>query len=260
MNAKLFLAIASGVAAGSLACASPPNPNVQRAEVAYDAAASDPDVRAFAPRELREAESALQRARHAERADVDEDEVDHLAYLAQRRVEIAEVSADRKRDAAARRDVDVDVHVHPGVAAAPPATVVVRSPLYTDLDTHLHDLHPRQTERGVAIVMDDVWFDREHSSIRPDALPDLSRLADYLRTHEELDVIVEGHADRSEADRGAVDLSYARAEAVEDYFEDQGIDDDRITTRAVGASEPRTAGTSALGRQRNRRVEILVIE
>jgi outer membrane protein OmpA-like peptidoglycan-associated protein len=258
MNTKLYLSTAC-VAAGAIACASPPNPNVQRAEAAYDSAANDPEVTTYAALELREAEAALDRAQRAERRDADDEEVDHLAYLAQRRVEIAEVSADRKHDAATRQAVDVDVHVHPSVSAAPPP-VIVRTPVFTDLDSHLLQLHPEQTDRGVVIVMDDVWFDRERSTLRPDALPDLSRLADYLRTHPGLDVIVEGHADRNEVDRGTVDLSEERAEAVEDYFEDQGIDDDRIVTRAYGASEPRTAGATPLGRQQNRRVEIVVVE
>jgi outer membrane protein OmpA-like peptidoglycan-associated protein len=259
MNPKPLLATVCGLAAGAFACASPPNPNVQRAEAAYDAAANDPEVTTYAPLELREAETALDRAQRAERRDAEEEEVDHLAYLAQRRVEIAEVSADRKHDAAERKAVDVDVHVHPSVSAAPPP-VIVRTPVFTDLDAHLLQLHPQQTDRGVVIVMDDVWFDRERSTLRPDALPDLSRLADYLRTHPGLNVIVEGHADRNEVDRGTVDLSEDRAEAVEDYFEDQGIDDDRIVTRAYGASEPRTAGATPLGRQQNRRVEIVVVE
>jgi outer membrane protein OmpA-like peptidoglycan-associated protein len=259
MNARILVSTACGVAAGALACASPPNPNVQRAEAVYDAAANDPEVTTYAPLELREAEGALDRAQRAERRDADEEEVDHLAYLAQRRVEIAEVTADRKHDAATSKAVDVDVHVHPSVSAAPPP-VIVRSPIYTDLDSHLLRLQPEQTDRGIVIVMDDVWFDRERSAIRPDALPDLSRLADYLRSHRDLEVIVEGHADRNEVDSGTVDLSEERAEAVEDYFEDQGVDDDRITTRAYGASEPRTAGATPLGRQQNRRVEIVVVE
>jgi outer membrane protein OmpA-like peptidoglycan-associated protein len=262
MNTKLFLSTACGIAAGAFACASPPNPNVQRAEAAYDAAANDPEVTTYAPLELREAETALDRAQRAERRDEDDEIVDHLAYLAQRRIEIAEVAGDRKHDAADARNVDVDVHVHPtpSVSAPPPARVVVRTPILTDLDAALIELRPEQTDRGVVIVMDDVWFDRERSAIRPDALPDLSRLADYLRAHDDLDVIVEGHADRNEVDRGTVDLSYERAEAIEDYFEDQGVDDDRITTRALGASEPLTAGATPLGRQANRRVEIVVVE
>ena len=52
MNAKLLVSTACGVAAGALACASPPNPNVQRAEAAYASAANDPEVRTYASREL----------------------------------------------------------------------------------------------------------------------------------------------------------------------------------------------------------------
>src|SRR5262245_37994163 len=106
MKSKLLLS-ACGVAAGAFACASPPNPNVQRAEAAYESAANDPEVTTYAPLELREAESAVDRAQRAERHDADDEEVDHLAYLAERRVEIAQVSADRKHDAAERKSVDV---------------------------------------------------------------------------------------------------------------------------------------------------------
>ena len=70
--------------------------------------------------------------------------------------------------------------------------------------------------------------------------------------------MIEGHADPAERDRGALDLSLDRAEAVEGYLVAQGIDADRIVTRGYGASDPVVASGSVYGRPQNRRVEIVV--
>lgn len=113
MTAKLLVSSLCGVAAVALACASPVNPSLERAQEEYAAATADPEVTRYAPRELQEAEVALERAQRAHRRGDDDVEVDHLAYLASRRVEIAQVSGDRKHTQATPRDIDVDVHLHP---------------------------------------------------------------------------------------------------------------------------------------------------
>ena len=263
MNAKLLVSTACGVAAGALACASPPNPNVQRAEVAYDAAANDPrgadlrSARAAGGRRRARARAARRAARRGRRGG----RPSGLSRAAARRDRRGLGRTTSTTRPSARRWTSTSTFARTSPPRRPAhVRIVVRTPIYTDLDATLLELHPEQTDRGVVIVMDDVWFDRERSTLRPDALPDLSRLADYLRSHRDLDVIVEGHADRNEVGHGAVDLSEDRAEAVEDYFKTQGIDDDRVLTRAYGASAPRTAGATPFGRQQNRRVEIVVVE
>jgi len=111
------------------------------------------------------------------------------------------------------------------------------------------------------ITVEDVHFDTQRASLRDDALPDLARLADYLRAHPELKVQVQGHADPTELDEGAAgDLSQARAEAVAGYLVGQGIDSGRIETRAFGASAPVAPEDTAFGRGQNRRVQVLVYD
>lgn len=248
--------------AAGLACAGPVNSDLERAESEYRAAAADPYVADYAPTQLREAEAALARAQRAFRADAEEETVDHLAYLATRRVEIARATA-RRNEAFARVD-----------AAAP------RERLHRDVHAHEHDnghahgdglraaqlaallsaLRAEDTDRGVVVTVDDVLFDRNRAALRTEALPDLSRVADFLRVHPDLDVLVEGHADPAERDRGALELSLARAESVERYLVAQGIDEDRVVARGFGASDPAVPTDSYRGRQQNRRVEIVVVE
>jgi len=244
--------------AGALACAGPVNSDLERAEAEYRAAAADAYVADYAPTQLREAEAALARAQRAFRADADPEVVDHLAYLATRRVEIARATA-RRNEAFARVDappprshLHSDGHAHErahgdGLRAA-------------ELAALLSALRAEDTERGVVVTVDDVLFDRDRAALRSEALPDLSRIADFLRVHPDLDVLVEGHADAAERDRGALDLSLDRAESVERYLVAQGIDPDRLVTRGFGASDPAVPTDSFRSRQLNRRVEIVVVD
>jgi len=75
----------------SAACATE-NAALQRAQLAYEQARQDPEIRREAPLALHEAEQALRQAEQAS----DEEEVNHLAYLAERGVEIARAEAGRK--------------------------------------------------------------------------------------------------------------------------------------------------------------------
>src|SRR4030095_2370107 len=78
------------------ACASGTNPAFLDANAAYRAAAGDPKVTANAPVELHDAQQALDRAAQAHDDRKSDAEIEHLSYLARRRVEIAEARADQK--------------------------------------------------------------------------------------------------------------------------------------------------------------------
>lgn len=75
---------------------------------------------------------------------------------------------------------------------------------------------------------------------------------------------LEGHSDAGGADDANLRISQARAEAIRDWFIDQGIEAKRITIVAFGEQNPRAPnalpdGTpDEEGRAQNRRVEIRV--
>lgn len=85
-------ALAAAVAAAVLtACASTParNAALDNAKAGYERAAADSQVARSAPVELRRAQQALQQAEDAHRAGRDESAVEHYAYLARQRTEVA---------------------------------------------------------------------------------------------------------------------------------------------------------------------------
>jgi outer membrane protein OmpA-like peptidoglycan-associated protein len=73
-----------------------------------------------------------------------------------------------------------------------------------------------------------------------------------------LHVAIEGHTDSVGSDQYNQDLSEHRAEAVRDYFVQQGILSNAVEARGFGKSEPIASNDTPEGRQQNRRVELVL--
>jgi len=82
----------------------------------------------------------------------------------------------------------------------------------------------------------------------------LDDMAQRLKADPRARVIVIGHADSHEKSANA--MAKKRADAIEDYLEQAGIESSRITTRSAGASKPLDAGSDPLAQARNRRCEV----
>ncbi|MCX7904181.1 MAG: OmpA family protein [Caloramator sp.] len=122
----------------------------------------------------------------------------------------------------------------------------------------------REDIRGVVIELQEkILFDSGKADIKPESLPLLSKISQLLRMFEN-EIVVEGHTDNVPINRGYYDsnweLSADRAVKVVRFLvEKQGINPEKIT--AVGAGEYRPIATNATpeGRQKNRRVNILIV-
>jgi outer membrane protein OmpA-like peptidoglycan-associated protein len=257
MTTKLSLLAALGSGLLLVACATPVNRNLERAQADYAAAANDPQVRSLAPTALHDAQVALERAEQAQRESLTREEVDHLAYLASRRAEIARVSAQRNAHVAAAPPVVVVERTVETVPVVPRTTTTPRvEALAAELAVALQDLRTRRGEDGLVVSVEDVLFEPDRATLHPDALADLARLAEFLHAHPELEVQIEGHSDLSESDQ----LSISRARAVESYLVMLGVEATRISTVAHGDHDPIASSTTAVGRQQNRRVEIVLLD
>src|SRR5690606_19426615 len=100
-----------------------------------------------------------------------------------------------------------------------------------------------------------VEFALNSSQIRDGYDDDIAEMADFMKEHPQLDVVIEGHTD----DTGERDynqwLSERRADAVgKRVIENYGIADERIETVGYGEDRPKVEGTSAEARQDNRRI------
>jgi outer membrane protein OmpA-like peptidoglycan-associated protein len=69
---------------------------------------------------------------------------------------------------------------------------------------------------------------------------------------------VEGHTDNTGSDETNTKLSLQRAEAVRDYLVGQGLSAGSMAAKGLGKSVPVADNASPDGRQKNRRVEIIL--
>ena len=92
--------------------------------------------------------------------------------------------------------------------------------------------------------------------LTPPARAALDDLAEALHERPALRIEIAGHADGVGPAAANLRLSRARAEAVRSYLAARGIDDNRMTVRALGGSRPLAAGEGSAAAARNRTVEI----
>lgn len=127
----------------------------------------------------------------------------------------------------------------------------------------LTELKARQTPQQ-AIVIDlpaDVLFDFDKATLRPDAQPSIEKASELLRSYPDAPVVVDGHTDIKGSDSYNDALSMRRAKAVSEALD---VGTRTITTHGYGkrlpvADNQKPDGSDdPEGRQRNRRVEIII--
>jgi len=122
----------------------------------------------------------------------------------------------------------------------------------------------REDIKGVVIELQEkILFDSGRSDIKPESLPLLTKIAQLLSVFNN-EIVVEGHTDNVPINRGYYqsnwELSADRAVKVVRFLvENKGVSPERVT--AVGAGEYRPIASNATpeGRQKNRRVNILIV-
>ena len=118
----------------------------------------------------------------------------------------------------------------------------------------------KQDARGMVITLSDgVLFESGKSDLLLAAQLKLNSVADAL-TQQDPDarMIVEGHTDTQGGTTYNQALSERRAHSVRDYLVSRGVAADRVSSQGFGSSRSVADNNSAEGRANNRRVEIVV--
>jgi outer membrane protein OmpA-like peptidoglycan-associated protein len=105
----------------------------------------------------------------------------------------------------------------------------------------------------------DVLFDFDKADIRPDAAQALHQLATLIRAYPKGTARLEGHTDSVGVAAYNRKLSDRRAAAVKKWLvEREQIDAKRLSTKGFGATRPVASNATDEGRQKNRRVEVVI--
>ena len=105
-----------------------------------------------------------------------------------------------------------------------------------------------------------IEFETGSATIRPASYKMLDEIFESAVVAEGLKLGVYGHTDNSGSDDVNIPLSEKRAAAVKEYLLGKGLKAGRVETKGYGSSKPVSDNSTADGRSRNRRVEIVLGE
>ena len=109
-------------------------------------------------------------------------------------------------------------------------------------------------------VIEGIEFELDSATIRDASKPILDRAIKVLQDYPDIRIEIVGHTDNEGTPEYNEKLSRERAEAVEKYLVDQGVDTSRLETRGAGESEPRATNETEEGRAKNRRTEFKILK
>jgi outer membrane protein OmpA-like peptidoglycan-associated protein len=119
-------------------------------------------------------------------------------------------------------------------------------------------LPTRVTERGLVSEIGGVQFATGTAELSGPAREALARFSGIVASYPGLRFNVEGHTDNVGNPTANNELSLRRAIAVRDYLISQGVAASTIDVAGLGSSRPAADNSTAGGRAKNRRVEIVV--
>jgi outer membrane protein OmpA-like peptidoglycan-associated protein len=196
-------------------------------------------------------EEAMKAAAEAAKAKEDADRARQAAVAEQQAAlqqkqaaleqkQAAEAEAEKARQAAAKAEAE---------------KADMRAQLLAQLNSILQT---NDSARGLIVNMSDVLFDTGSFTLKPGAREKLAKVSGILLAHPGLNMQIEGHTDSVGSDGFNVRLSEQRADSVRDFLGEQGVSLSSITAQGFGKAEPVATNDTPEGRQRNRRVEIVV--
>ena len=117
----------------------------------------------------------------------------------------------------------------------------------------------RDLQVNQAFRLDNVYFDQSSYVLRPESYPQLDKLVKTLITTPKLVIEIAGHTDNVGDRRLNRALSENRAKIITSYLVKNGIREERLHHSGYGDSRPAAPNDSEMNKQKNRRVEFVVV-
>ncbi|MDR2807691.1 MAG: OmpA family protein [Spirochaetaceae bacterium] len=135
------------------------------------------------------------------------------------------------------------------------------SDISTELDRLGLEAEVTMVEGGIKINLENIQFRADRAVFLPGEEKKLEQIGRILSLYADRDILIEGHTAYSGSEESQLSLSQERADAVADYMiKNQIRSSERIITKGYGASRPIADNNTEAGKQKNRRVEITILE
>jgi len=123
----------------------------------------------------------------------------------------------------------------------------------------IKDIELKNVAVGNVIVLKNIFFDFDKSTLKPESFIELDRLVKLMQDVPSLRIEISGHTDSKGADDYNQRLSESRAKAVVEYVVSKGIKANRMEYKGYGETQPIDSNDTDAGRANNRRTEFKII-
>lgn len=127
-------------------------------------------------------------------------------------------------------------------------------------DFDLDPIQVRTVEENVTLILNNVFFDFDQATLKPESFPELNRIVSVLNERGSVQIEIAGHADAIGPQTYNLRLSERRAKSVVKYLTDKGVSQKRITVVFYGEKKPIAPNNTPEGRRKNRRVEFKILK
>ena len=110
----------------------------------------------------------------------------------------------------------------------------------------------------VELIFEDVYFDFDRSTLRPEALRLLDDAVTKLQANPGRTIVIEGHTCNIGTAEYNLALGERRASSVRDYLSSRGVPANRLQTRSYGEERPKFDNVREETRRLNRRAALVV--
>jgi outer membrane protein OmpA-like peptidoglycan-associated protein len=257
----------------------------------YENLAANADAQRYAAQRLKAAERAINEAEEAWEADRDQEVIDHHIYLAERRLAIAEeavrlaqaeqtvqnaeterrqvllnireAQANRAQEQASQAQARAEAAERRAQELEQSAQQLEQSKQelaqnLSQLQEQVENLKTRKTDEGIVLTLQDILFNPGEAELNPRADNTLDKLAQFLKRYQDRQLEIQGFTDSTGDADFNQQLSEQRARSVKEALVERGVDPQRVQTTGFGERRAIAANDTPAGRQRNRRVEIVI--
>jgi len=269
-------------------CASTVPSELTDARLAYLHASEGPAAQ-LAPAELHKAKEALAKAEKSFSDDAGSYQTRDLAYVAQRKAEMAHAQASIAVQKASKTRADKDYQetqsdilqektqdlsqAQAALAASEQGRQAKAAQLSAEQKARLEAEKKtseaedalaklaavKEDERGLVITLSgSVLFRSNEATLMPGAQSKLDQVVEALSSTRDRNVVVEGYTDSQGSDSHNLALSQRRADAVRSYLVHKGYPAGRVSAKGIGEDRPIADNATSEGRANNRRVEIVL--
>ncbi len=112
---------------------------------------------------------------------------------------------------------------------------------------------------GTTIQLNNIFFETGKSELKQESYLELDRLVEIMKQNPKLKIALSGHTDNVGNDAQNLLLSQNRSDAVYKYLVSKSVEKNRLTSKGYGKTKPIADNTTEEGKQKNRRVEFVVV-